>query len=837
MELISLAPLWWLLLLIPWLIGFRFSLVDAPLWKRSLAFALRLAAFVLLVLALCRPFARTPSGKLHVAFLVDVSQSVNLPAMRLAIDEIESAREGLGAADSWTLVAVADGYRDMATPTALRAMLDRWETAGSDDRFRSATRLGEAMLDVRARFPAGAMKRIVVFSDGHDTTDALDDAIRQVEAEGFDVRFRRLDALDVSEAVVDALIPSTTHAWMGEVVRMSVEVRSNCIGQGQLRMVNRGVVVQEQTVALKPGIPNRFFFDVDMVTPGAGQWTAELIAEHDHFAINNQRTCTVSVRGQPRILFLHQNETELRPLVRALQEQDLSCEVRGQRGVPDSISDLLAFDAVVLADVPATAISQRQMELLRQYVVDFGGGLAMFGSENSFGLGGYHKTPVEEVLPLVSRFEKEKEKPSLAMVLVIDKSGSMEGMPMALAREAAKSAVELLGPRDQIGVVGFDGEPLMVSEMRMGTESAAINASIDGLAAGGGTNMYPAMLVAREMLNGVSAKIRHMICLSDGQTEAADHEGLAQVMADSGITISTVALGDADRALMARIAEVGRGRYYETDDPANIPQIFTSETMQASRSAIREDLFGTVPMTDHPILTGFAEADLPFTLGYVMTQSKPAAQVLLVAETGDPLLAIGRFGLGSGIAWSSDMSGRWGAEWLAWSDCGKFWAQVFRGMIRARSNEGSQVQAWVENGNWHLDIRRQDSAGVPLSGVDWELASLLDTGAVMTWPVREVGLGHYTADIPLSESQAKSMSVRLRDRGSDQIQVVHYDRPWPAEYALPDQLPETLERIGAFDARDIRSDLVPSRSRVAVAHWFYFTAVLLLLASSLVRRI
>ncbi len=62
------------------------------------------------------------------------------------------------------------------------------------------------------------------------------------------------------------------------------------------------------------------------------------------------------------------------------------------------------------------------MEIIRTYVQDLGGGLVMLGGDQSFGLGGYYKTTLEEILPVRSNFEKEKEKPSLAMVLVIDKS-------------------------------------------------------------------------------------------------------------------------------------------------------------------------------------------------------------------------------------------------------------------------------------------------------------------------------------------------------------------------------------------------------------------------------
>ena len=127
----------------------------------------------------------------------------------------------------------------------------------------------------------------------------------------------------------------------------------------------------------------------------------------------------------------------------------MQVDVRPPQGMPDALADLQNYELLILSNVPATALSMRQMEVARTYVQDLGGGLIMLGGDQSFGLGGYYKTVLEEILPVRSDFEKEKEKPSLAMVLVIDKSGSMGGEKIEMAKEAAKSAVELLGPERQ----------------------------------------------------------------------------------------------------------------------------------------------------------------------------------------------------------------------------------------------------------------------------------------------------------------------------------------------------------------------------------------------------
>ncbi len=835
MEFITFQPLIWLVAIAVLVIGLRFTLVDQGAWQRFVAFALRVAGIVLLILALCRPFLSDQSQDVHVVFLVDVSQSVSLESAISATDEIQQTIDKLHSADSWTLFAVAGKARRFAEPEELRGVLTDWQTGVSDDEFRSASRLSAGLLDSRLSFPAGKSRRIVLYSDGQETHADIASTLRQLSEEKIDLRFHRLDGLSNPEASIVSIEPSAPIAFHGEVVRMSVKLAANRRIGGKLRIIHKGVAVLDAPVELDPDEPNVVSFDVPMTTSGPSMWTAELVPDEDYFPINNHSACTVTVRGKPRVLVLHEKPNEMRPFSRALKEQEFDIDVRGKFGLPESMEALLAFDAVVLADMPATGMSPRQMQLLKRYVIDFGGGLVMLGSENSFGLGGYYKTPVEEVLPLVSRFEKEKEKPSLAMVLVIDKSGSMQGLPIALARQASKAAAELLGPRDMIGVVSFDSQARITSEMRSATESDAINAAIDSLAAGGGTYMYAGMVAGKDMLENAPAKIRHMIVLSDGQTQPADHEGLTQGMTDAGITVSTVALGGADRQLLASVAEIGRGRYYETNDPANVPQIFTKETMQASRSAIKEDLYGSVQTGDHPILAGYRDTDLPFSLGYVMTQSKPTAQLLLVAETGDPLLAVSRYGLGSGMAYTSDLTERWGGEWLAWDDFGKFWAQALRGVLRKTDTEGLQVSNQKNAERWHLNIKRTAASGAPVNDVTWDASALDENGKMHDVAIKEIGLGRYETQIDLADHQR--LTLRVRDRDSDKLKVLHYHRPYPAEYRLSDALPPSLAKLPSITPDTVRDEITPQRRRRSIAHWAYFAALFCLLGSILLRRI
>ncbi|VGO16039.1 hypothetical protein PDESU_04629 [Pontiella desulfatans] len=801
MELISLQPLWWLLLLVVLGVAYRFSLSDRPARFRRLAVGFRAAAIVLVVLALCRPYLHRPSRAVHVVHLVDVSESVDLDAGIGALERVMELDEKLKSSDSSETVLFGDAVRPME-PEAAKLMLEKWRDTVADDVFRRNTRMAEALRAARLGFPSGKLRRLVLYSDGIPTSGTVANELRRMEKEGIELSFERLQRVQHPEASVVEVEPSSPVVYAGESLRIKTRVSANQPMKARLRLINRGVVCGEQAVDLEEG-ENRFAFD-NIVIKAEDQplWQVELIPEEDRFPANNIAGCRIEVAGQVRVLVLHKTPRKMRHFKRAVESQGFSVEVRTPLGLPSSLDNLLEFDAVVLADIPATDIPDRSMQNLRRYVNDFGGGLLMLGSENSFGLGGYYKTPVEEVLPITSRFEKEKETPSMAMVLVIDKSGSMQGAPIELARRAAKATVELLSPRDKIAVIGFDSQPFIACDMTSAADIGRIQDSIDSIHASGGTSMYPAMAEGDRMLRSAGTRIRHMILLTDGQSTGGDFEGIAEDMAVSGITVSSVALGGgAARELLQRIARIGRGRYYETMDASSVPQIFTKETMEVSRSAIKEEPFVPVSVDTMGFLDGIDFDEAPFLLGYVMTRLKSAARLHLVTESGEPLLASNQAGLGTGMAFTSDATELWAGEWVEWDGFGPFWAQVLRRCVRKDRGQGIAVQTVEEPGGIRLLIDRRDAALKPLSGIGWDGTGAFEMGGTSSVEIRETGFGRYEAFLPMSEK--RNCSLHLVDKDSGAARTVGWRRDYPDEYRLSSDVPESLANIPAFDSETI----------------------------------
>jgi uncharacterized membrane protein len=566
----------------------------------------------------------------------------------------------------------------------------------------------------------------------------------------------------------------------GEPFYVEVVVDSNHDDEGDVEVFRGAHKVVSEKVKLKTG-ENRFRFRQQITSERMAEFTARVKGFKDTLLDNNVARGLVFSSGKPRVLVADGDPKQAKHLAFALEQEGIRVDIRPARGIPDSLSDLQNYELLMLSNVPATAMSTRQMNNIRTYVQELGGGLIMLGGDQAFGLGGYYKTTIEEILPVRSDFEKEKEKPSLGMVLIIDKSGSMGGVKMEMAKDAAKAAVELLGPKDKVGVIAFDGDFYWIADVQPAANKGQILDKISTIEAGGGTIMAPPMEAALESLQNTPAKLKHVIVLTDGYCEPADFEGISRNMIESKITCSTVAVGDdCDFNLLQEIARVANGRYYHAEDPDNIPQIFAKETVTASKSAINEQPF--TPIVTRPSLAiadiKFDEA--PFLLGYVTTRPKPTCELILSTEKGDPLLAWWRYGLGMSVAFTSDAKSRWAAEWLSWPGYSKFWAQVVRQAMRKSDAKGVFVQVARKDGKATVTLDAVKPDGKYLNEAATEMTVIEPQGGERKLTMTQTAPGRYEGEFPADAAgtyhvhmsqEAKGQAVTQQSRGL----VVNYD--------------------------------------------------------------
>jgi Ca-activated chloride channel homolog len=683
----ALAALWWAQLR---------SLPPLSPRRRRALLAVRAALTLLILVALAGPAWQQLSEEQAVIFVMDHSKSQGQSGLKAAYGRANRLIAALPA-DTWVGVVSAgagSAVRRMPQrpPRRIESDPELMANDGSQTDLAGAVELASGL------FPPGAARRLVIVGDGLETRGDLETVAREAAVSDIVIDLVPVAGEARRDVRVVRLRPSRSRLHEGASLSLRADIESSLAGQGRVRLFENGVEVESRALKLKVGEQTTVSFKRTPDRRNLYNYQVRLEGfAADSIPENNEAMTLVDVRGQPVLLYIGEEDEDDCYLAEAMAKEGIRLVVQPPQALPTSLQRLAAYDGVIISDVPAHRITERNMTLIRDYVEKLGGGFMMIGGKNSFGAGGYYRTPLEDILPVKLQAPDQEERHSVALVLVIDRSGSMRGQKIELCKSAAGATVEVLTRKDFIGVVVFDSSARWVVPLTRAGDRAGVARQIAGLNAGGGTNIYPGMQAARKALTSVKARIKHMIVLTDGRTTGSGYEALAAQIKSSGITISTVAVGsDADGRLLQAIATNGGGKYYHTADPKAIPRIFTQDAMVHAGRLIREKAFAPKQSERHPMLKGWDAHSAPSLLGYIKTRRRAAAQVPLVTDLSDPLLAHWRFGLGKVTAFTSDCKSRWAALWIANWPAGysQFWAQVLREM--ARPPQGQNMDLHIE---------------------------------------------------------------------------------------------------------------------------------------------
>lgn len=723
--------------------------------RRRMLLVLRSLLVILAILAIASPARVLTSREQAVMFVLDHSRSegdTGIAAVYEAAAEIRSSLPGnpptgyIAAGSEPALL----GYPERKnTPVPPEKRSELAERIGASSNYERAVTLA------RGLFPSGTSKHIILVGDGVETGGSLLAAAEEAAISGIKIHAVAVAGEIQPDVRVTRLASSQSRLNEGASLELEATVEGSLEGEGRLRLFENGVEVEVVTVALVPGetITHRF----KRVPEQRNIYNYRVVIEgfegRDRIPENNEALSIVDVRGKPLWLYVEGEEGESRYLAGAMEREGIRLDVRSPDGLPDSLQQLAGYDGIILSDIPAHQLGETRMSAIRDYVENLGGGFVMVGGMNSFGVGGYYRTPIEEVLPVKLKAPDQEEMQSSALALVIDRSGSMAGEKIEICKSAAIATAELLSTDDYIGIYAFDSQAHEIAPMAKVTSTGAVANQISLLGSGGGTNIYPGMLMAREKLNSVRTKIKHMIVLTDGQTSGQGYQALASQCYAEGITISTVAVGaGAQVGLLQGIAAAGGGQSYVTMDPTAITRIFTQDTMTHTGRMIREDAFEPRLVEAHPMLRDWVEGEAPPLLGYVKTNRKATAQIPLVTDTGDPLLAHWRFGLGKVTAFTSDCKSRWAALWVSdWNGYSRLWSQILRETARAPQGLNMDLRLEAAGEEVSIAVDLAEDAGTRRNGATVEAdvfhipANALGSGmnAVSTVRLDQKGPGLY----------------------------------------------------------------------------------------------
>lgn len=745
----------------------RTSRAYMPPVRRRVSLGLRLALMAGLVLTLANPLMQLRAEELAVALLLDRSDSITPSARAEQERWVAQALESKGLQDQVAVITFGEAAtleRTLSTDTQ-PPRLGRTDTVqGARTNIASAIRAGVAAL------PPSAARRLVVLSDGRENLERAEPAAALAAAAGVQVMAVPLSASSGPEVLLRQL-DAPSQLREGERFSVTVQVDATVPSLATLHVLVDGALAATQEVELASGT-NRFPLVLEPLSAGHHLLRVQVVPEVDTLPQNNSAGALVVVTGPASVLIVEGAPGEGQYLADALRTNGLNVDLRSPASAPLELGALRGYTSVVLANVPASDLGPGQLQALKSYVQSYGGGLVVAGGERAFGPGGYARTPLEEMLPVRMDLRGQSVSASVALMLVMDTSGSMGGGPggaskMDLAKEAAIAAAELLGEYDQIGIVAFEDTPRWVLQPAFASDLGVIQSAIADMQPGGGTEIFPALKMAYEGLAPLDAKVKHIILLTDGQAPQGDYPGLTQQMRDASISLSTIAIGsDADFTLLDTLARLGNGRYYEGNDPFDLPRLVVKETQQVQRAAIVEEELTPLMISANPALEGIDMRQAPPLRGYVATTLKDNTSRLLISpkRPSDTLLSEWQFGLGRVMAWTSDVRNKWAARWLEWPEFGRFWAQVVKRTARPLEDPNRQVSVALD-GN-RARVRLDAQTGVEAAERRYlnflpTTATVIDPrGAEQQLALPQVAPGRYEASVPVQDDGVYVLQVQ-----------------------------------------------------------------------------
>ncbi|MGE0681488.1 MAG: VWA domain-containing protein [Candidatus Binatia bacterium] len=697
------APEWlWLLALLPllWLPLFW----QAQRGVLSLAAVFRSLTAVLLVAALAGLSIQTvlSEHKLTLVAATDMSDSISAEGRAWTQEYLMRLVKTLEPTDELAILSFAGDTSLVVPPgdpTNVNLTVEALQGSVADQ--NGETNIARVLERSLALYPEEAEKRLVLITDGNETDGVAKQHIALARRMGVKIFPVIPPSGQHPEVSLEKFItPPLVREGSAFNVRLVVRNGNNKPVRGSAIVFANDQTLTRQEVNLEPGL-SVLEVPAQILQRGNYLLRAEVKAEPDTVSGNNRQSANLAVTGKIRSLVITDNAKT--HLARALQMKEVETEFRRPEGIPTQIAELLDYNCLVFDDISRGGISQQQMNVVERYVRDFGGGFLMAGGLRTFGDLGYKGTTVERVLPVTFQEQrpKKKKRTPIALFLVIDRSNSMgynsrvrglhDGQKMKYAQHAALELLSQLQDSDYAGAIAFDSESYLLAPLNfLSANRAELTDRITRLQYGGGTDFYSALETASDQLAQVRGAIRHIILLTDGDSNRspADHYPLVASIAQRQISITTIRIGadTVNLQLLSYMSDKTGGRFYHVEDVELLPQLMIKDTKQVMREKDDDDKpKEIVPRVGERgmILQGLN--DFPALEEYMLTKPKTGANVQLYTDAHkehDPLLATWQYGLGKVVAVTFDPSGAGSSDWIRWEGYGKFWSQAVRWAIR-----------------------------------------------------------------------------------------------------------------------------------------------------------
>ncbi|HVS09680.1 MAG TPA: VWA domain-containing protein [Planctomycetota bacterium] len=768
----------------------------------------RFVALGLLSLALGAPYLRTREGGRDLVIVVDRSRSMPGGGDAAALELIRLAEEERRAGDRVAVVAFG------AEPVLERLPSTSARFGGFARALdRDASDLASALSTALELVPEGRPGALLVVSDGESNGRDPLPLARLALARGLRIDVRALVREAGADLSVERLdLPPEVGA--GEPFQLSAWVRSDRRVEAAFELERDGALLSSGRRVFEPGLTRMVFRD-RIERAGVASYRLRLEGEPDRVPEDDVGLGALLVRGPRPVLLINDDGAE-DTLSRALRAAGIPLEAARPESARLEALALSGYRAVVLENVAASRLGAG-LEALRGFVLEQGGGLLVTGGRASFGLGGYHLSPVDELLAVSMEMRQEHRKLGVALAIAMDRSGSMAAevrpglQKMDLANLGASAAIELLAPIDSVGVIAVDSSSHVIQELTPARDIEELVSRVRSIESmGGGIFVYTALLAAGRMLEGAEQKNRHIVLFSD----AADSEEqercpeLVEQLGRMGTTLSVIALGtraDTDARFLEELARLGQGEIYFTNDPSELPRLFAQDTLTMSRATFVEepaaasvtgDLYGLGELPSE-----LGEGGFPAIAGYNLTFLRQGgiAGVVTADEHRAPLFAFAYRGLGRTAVYTGQVGGTHGSQIVGWSGFSGFFVTALRWL--AGQEEPTDVFASVrrEGREAVVSVELDPAAGTSAGSQGFTARIAAPEREPLELPLERVGAQRYEARFPLERSGIALGTLKLADGRFLSLPPVAL--PYSPEFERPPD-PQAGERLLRRIARE-----------------------------------
>jgi len=785
---------------------------------------IRILAVICLVFALAGPYILLPIKEEQILFMVDRSASMNGTDGEMA----NFIEESLQSKKDEQLAGIYSFSSTLQTEAILS------KTLKEVPKFTNIEATDQTNIEQSLQLASGIVNskkatRLVLLTDGNETKGNALEFASKFKGSNISVDvvpFHQPVSTDVS--LKSFVTPQV--AYVGEQQQLVTEVHATAANKGELLLYENDKLVHREAVELAQG-SNVFTYKHTATAEGLVKYEAVVQVEQDAIFENNKLTSITMVQSEPHLLIVNGYDSAS-PIAAALGRQSISFDVVDAQSLPNELSSYLQYNAIIFDNVPGHLVGEAKMNVIEQAVKNFGVGFTMVGGENSFGLGGYFKTPIETLLPVEMEIKGKEQLPSLGLVIVLDRSGSMYGSKLELAKEAAARSVEMLRDEDTLGFIAFDDRPWEIIETGpLNNKEEAVD-TILSVTPGGGTEIYGSLARAYENLADLKLQRKHIILLTDGQSQSGNYEDLIAEGKENGVTLSTVAIGqDADANLLEALSEMGTGRFYDVVDEQTIPSILSRETAMISRTYIEDNPFYPTIYNASGWNTLFANG-VPQMNAYIGTTAKQGASVIAESEKEDPVLAQWQYGLGKTFAFTSDSTGKWTGDWARWQDWGTFWQTLISQMLPSYNDVAYDVRL-ESDGSFVITDPTNEAAFLDVVAVN-------EAGEELETQLEAISASQIRAVV-----QAEPGLIFFRIADEDQaIFQAGISVPYSAEYELRpvnDKLVEELtKQTGGSVLKEpkevFREFTKKGADRQNIATWLILAGMLLFFIDITIRR-